>query len=291
MPHVGPECSFTPTTQVTTNQGKQAIGKLKVGEKVLAYNPKTGKTELEPILHVWIHTDNDLVDLTITTKQHAPHSTKATTTKEVLHTNQKHPFFTLEHGFVPVGQLKLGMHVLSADGHIGVITGWKVVSGTKLMYNLEVAQDHTFVVGTGEWVVHNDCNRPELRRNLSGTGTLINTFAAHHIIPCELENERLVQRSGFNINSAINGIALPTTAGDSQAFGKPLHSGSHPDYTAAVRQMLNRASFDLEEEYGNWANVPQDAAMNSLLRIIPSIREKIAGAGGGCGINTVQMTD
>jgi len=24
------------------------------------------------------------------------------------------------------------------------------------MYNLEVAQDHTFTVGTGQWVVHND---------------------------------------------------------------------------------------------------------------------------------------
>jgi len=25
------------------------------------------------------------------------------------------------------------------------------------MYNLEVAQDHTFTVGTGQWVVHNEC--------------------------------------------------------------------------------------------------------------------------------------
>lgn len=25
------------------------------------------------------------------------------------------------------------------------------------MYNLEVAQDHTFVVGMGQWVVHNAC--------------------------------------------------------------------------------------------------------------------------------------
>jgi len=35
------------------------------------------------------------------------------------------------------------------------VTGWKVVPGTQLMYNLEVAQDHTYTVGTGQWVVHN----------------------------------------------------------------------------------------------------------------------------------------
>jgi len=151
LPHVGPEpCSFTPDTSVTTDHGKQAIGKLHVGEKVLAYNPKTHKMELEPILHVWIHKDSDLVDLTITTNTHAPHSTKVTKTKEVVHTNQKHPFFTLEKGFVPVGQLKLGMHVLRANGQFGVITGWKIVPGSKVMYNLEVAQDHTFVVGQGQ---------------------------------------------------------------------------------------------------------------------------------------------
>jgi hypothetical protein len=28
------------------------------------------------------------------------------------------------------------------------------------MYNLEVQRDHTFVVGVGQWVVHNECSRP-----------------------------------------------------------------------------------------------------------------------------------
>ena len=51
------------------------------------------------------------------------------------------------------------MHVLRADGRIGVITGWQIVPGVKLMYNLEVAQDHTFVVDVGQWVVHIFCRR------------------------------------------------------------------------------------------------------------------------------------
>ena len=56
---------------------------------------------------------------------------------------------------MPVAQLKLGMHILQADGHYGVITGWKIVPGSAVMYNLDVAHDHTFTVGMGEWVVHN----------------------------------------------------------------------------------------------------------------------------------------
>jgi hypothetical protein len=47
------------------------------------------------------------------------------------------------------------MHVVEANGQTGVVSGWKVVPGVMTMYNLEVALDHTFVVGMGMWVVHN----------------------------------------------------------------------------------------------------------------------------------------
>jgi len=150
-------CSFTPATLVTTEHGTQAIGTLQVGEDVLAYNPKTHTMEEEPILHVWINHDHDLVDLTLTIIMPAQQGKRATKTSEVIHTNQKHPFFTKERGFLPVGQIKLGMHVLRANGTYGVVTGWKSVPGVRVMYNLEVAQDHTFTVGMGQWVVHNTC--------------------------------------------------------------------------------------------------------------------------------------
>ncbi len=152
-------CSFTFLTQVATDHGQQAIGTLHVGTKVLAYNPKTHTMEQEPVLHVWVHSDNDLIDLTITTATKGQHGTPAHSTSEVIHTNQKHPFLTIEKGFLPVGQIVLGMHVRRANGKIGVITGWKVVPGAKTMYNLEVAQDHTFTVGDGQWVVHNCAGR------------------------------------------------------------------------------------------------------------------------------------
>jgi RHS repeat-associated protein len=147
--------SFTPTTKVATSQGAKAISSLHPGERVWAYNPKTHKMELEPVVHVWINHDHDLVDVTIATTISIQQSKPSQKTSEVVHTNQKHPFLTVEKGFVPVSQLRVGMHVINASDGSGTITMLKAVPGTMTMYNLEVAQDHTFTVGKGEWIVHN----------------------------------------------------------------------------------------------------------------------------------------
>jgi hypothetical protein len=138
---------------VATKWGEQAIGTLREGQQVLAYNPVTKKREWQPIVHVWRHQDDDLVDLTITTEAKEGKQQES----EVIHTNKKHPFLTTEKGFVEVADLHVNMHVLKADGSVGVITQWVAVPGKQMMYNLEVASDHTFMVGNGLWVVHNAC--------------------------------------------------------------------------------------------------------------------------------------
>src|SRR5439155_5702282 len=122
----GDFCSFTPDTKVTTDHGEQAIGTLHVRDQVQAYNPKTHQMERQPILHVWKHRDNDLVDLTITTTTQSQHSPSTTRKSEVVHTTSEHPFSTKERGFMPAGKVKVGMHILRANGNVGVITGWKI---------------------------------------------------------------------------------------------------------------------------------------------------------------------
>ena len=240
----GEPCSFTSSTEVTTAQGKEPIGKLHVGEKVLAYNPKTHKMELQPVLHVWKHTDTDLVDLTITTVTTSQHGHKVARKSEVVHTTSEHPFFTKEQGFVPAGKLKPGMHILRADGSFGVITGRKTVHATKVMYNLEVAQDHTFVVGDGQWVVHNKCDPGILRRNLNRAGrTVQQGQEAHHIIPCSLENHPLVQdatKGGFDINAEYNGRPMWTKKLSANALSdvEPYHANA-PGYADLARGLLD----------------------------------------------------
>ena len=278
-------CSFTPMTSVTTNHGKQSIGTLKVGEKVLAYNPKTKKMELQPILHVWITQDNDLVNLTLTT--HSGQSKAAKSSSEVIHTNKKHPFLTVEKGFLPVGQIKLGMHVVEADGHVGVITGWVLVPGVMTMYNLEVAHDHTFTVGYAQWIVHNKCDSTILRGNMedSSGAPLPAGYQAHHLIPCEtLCNPKvasLIETSGFDINSADNGIALPGTEEGSLATANstsplPYHSSNHPFYTGYVQGQLEESYNNLEA--GGLLNDPL-SAMNAITNALDIANAYIADLG------------
>ena len=43
------------------------------------------------------------------------------------------------------------------DGDLGTVRKVDVVEQLQLMYNLTVADAHTFVVGDGQWLVHNVC--------------------------------------------------------------------------------------------------------------------------------------
>jgi len=275
----GAPCSFTSQTQVTTDHGKQDIGQLHEGDKVLAYNPQTQQMELEPIVHVWKHSDHDLVDLTLTSTPssqqgksvgeedavnsviQSQHHKSAKPKGEVVHTTSEHPFFTTEQGFVPAGKLKVGMQVLRADGSVGVVTGWKVVSGTKVMYNLEVAHDHTFVVGEGQWVVHNLCEGGPLGNNLVQRGRAPTfRWQAHHLLPCEVAtggqfaHNLVTTAEAANppgwINEVWNGMGLPVTDADSIANGLPIHVGSHDNYTFQVLDLLDRAEAVLVAKYG-----------------------------------------
>ncbi len=62
-------------------------------------------------------------------------------------------------------------------------------------------------------------------------------WAAHHIIPSELKDHRVLKKVGMNMDQATNGIALPTRPG--VADNLPLHAGSHPSYTKAVKKKLD----------------------------------------------------
>ena len=85
----------------------------------------------------------------------AAHGSQAPPTDEILHTTTEHPFLTVELGWVNAQDLKPGEHVRRLDGTVGVVVGTQVVAGVAVRYNLTVANEHTYAVGTGLWVVHN----------------------------------------------------------------------------------------------------------------------------------------
>ncbi|MEU9343738.1 polymorphic toxin-type HINT domain-containing protein [Streptomyces sp. NPDC048278] len=146
-------CSFAPSTRVLMAGGKtKSISKIKVGDKVQAADPKTGKQQgARTVQHVWINHDHDLLNLTIRTK---------TGNTATIHTTTNHPFWNnTTHGWVSAGQLHRGDALnTSANGHVSVLAR-QVTSGAASRWNLTVQQLHTYYVlaGTTPVLVHN-CN-------------------------------------------------------------------------------------------------------------------------------------
>ena len=155
--------SFSADTLVMTPTGAKPIAELAEGELALAYNEATGHIGAYPITDVISHVDPEIVLLTL---DGDPSTSSGT---ETLETTAEHPFYELEAApWLAAGQteghwtdaldLKAGDHIWQADGTTGVVQAVKVVPVQQRMYNLTVAEAHTFFVGDGQWLVHNACD-------------------------------------------------------------------------------------------------------------------------------------
>jgi hypothetical protein len=74
---------------------------------------------------------------------------------ETIYTTANHPWLTADRGWVAAGDLRPGEPVVTLSGGSGIVVWVQVVAGPGTMYNLTVAQDHTYAVGAWQWVVHN----------------------------------------------------------------------------------------------------------------------------------------
>lgn len=167
--------SFSADTLVATPTGEQAISSLIVGDRVEAYDPATGKTSSQTVEYVFINHDTDLLDVTLRRvaeagssdehqsvhagriEQHSATSTyeKAASAAEIIHTTANHPWLTADRGWEQAGALQVGEHVRGANGINAVVMALHAVQGSAYMWDVTVDQVHTFLVGTGGYVVHN----------------------------------------------------------------------------------------------------------------------------------------
>lgn len=96
--------------------------------------------------------------VTVTHSQHHETTLDLTINGEVVHTTDEHPFLVMDGEttrWVEAGQLNIGDTVLAADGTTGIVEAVEVVDEPQTMYNLTVALAATYLVGSGQWVVHN----------------------------------------------------------------------------------------------------------------------------------------
>jgi RHS repeat-associated protein len=154
-----PTCrhSFAPATGVLLATGAVLpIKDIKVGDRVAATDPRTGRTTAEPVTALHINHDRDLADVTLQDTR-----TGKTTT---LHTTWHHPFWNATTGaWAEAAQLKPGDRLRSADGETTrTVAAIKTWTGLDWMYDLTVADIHTYYVqaGGGSVLVHNCDDRP-----------------------------------------------------------------------------------------------------------------------------------
>jgi hypothetical protein len=66
----------------------------------------------------------------------------------------------MDDQWVEAGDLQAGDRVRKADGGYGTVDTVVFVYQTQPMYNFTVGEAHTYFVGDGQWLVHNDCKPP-----------------------------------------------------------------------------------------------------------------------------------
>lgn len=149
-------CSFSPDTRVLMKDGHtKPIVKIKPGDKVEAATPQTGKHQgPRTVTARLVHHDNDLVDLKIRVKDGKT---------DTLHTTSLHPFWDdTEHAWIQAGNLTPGHALNTANGKHARLLDVDAQTGAANMYNLTVAQLHTYYVLAGNTpvLVHNAGSDP-----------------------------------------------------------------------------------------------------------------------------------
>lgn len=258
-------CSFFADTTVHTSIGPVAIDALRPGMRVLAYDQQRNQVDFFPVTAVMAQIDTELVALTVG--------------QEKILTTPDHPFLTADD-WRPAGELVPGDLIQAAWGPSGTVTEKEWVEESRLMFNLTVANAHTYTVGSGTWVVHNACSRI-LRRNLGTPSWADETteWQAHHIIPGEFEQHPFVARAsqgGWQIDAGGNGIALPKWEQDAARLNLPAHRGYHRNYSASVGGQLDQLEQRALAE--SWSPARARSELERLISALDSELRRSSGS-------------
>jgi hypothetical protein len=144
--------SFAPETRVVLANGtRKAIRDIRVGDAVLATDPLTGATSGETVTQLHRNLDTELADVTVAA---------AGGGRGTLRTTRHHPFWNATtRQWTGAGDLRSGTSLLSAGRRGVTVKDVKRYGGARWMYNLTVADLHTYYVVAGRTpvLVHN-CN-------------------------------------------------------------------------------------------------------------------------------------
>lgn len=130
-------------TPVWTDAGPMPVELLEVGDRVLSQHPDTGELSYKPVLR--------------TTEREPEHLVKLQLGGESIQCSGGHPFWVSGEGWVKARHLKSDMRLHAVSG-TQVIEGIEQ-TGYEATYNLIVADFHTYFVGEGKILSHDNTIR------------------------------------------------------------------------------------------------------------------------------------
>jgi RHS repeat-associated protein len=153
--------SFTASTKILLASGTAiAIASLKPGDKVLATNTKTGKTQAEPVTAVLINHDTDLYDLQV----------KSVQGTAVIATTSRHLFWDqTAQRWATAASLRQGDALRTSDGSTAIVMGGRIPAvSAGDMWDLTITRDHDFYIATdaAAILVHNCTSPNQMQRQV-----------------------------------------------------------------------------------------------------------------------------
>ncbi len=239
-------CSFAGPTLVLMADGtKKPIDEVRVGDEVLAQDPKTSEKSARKVTHLWVH-DDEYVRLEVG--------------DGTVLTTANHPFWDdTDQRWERADELNVGDMVLTADGRRVKVGHLQSAAGHGAAYNLTVEGLHTYhvLVGHEAVLVHNDCGGLVANDGFNGEDASSpalrhNPWSPDNVAARSADNQALyggeatAGSAGFGPNSLVSEV-MPSRLGSiTQA---PLPPGS-PGWNTVRGMTLGQV------EAGAQANLP-----------------------------------
>jgi hypothetical protein len=152
---------FGAGTLVATEEGNRPIEDIKPGELVWSTNEKTGETALRPVLATFVNKDAEVLDLALH---------RGPALAERIEVTPAHRFWVPNHGWSRADRLAEAPLWSHAD-RLAKASLWSQTAtvlasastpkkGLTTVYNLEVEEFHTYLVGESGVLVHNQNSTP-----------------------------------------------------------------------------------------------------------------------------------
>ncbi|MEO8585041.1 MAG: Ig-like domain-containing protein, partial [Acidobacteriota bacterium] len=182
---------FAAGTLVATEQGEKRIEAIEPGDRVVAYDPATATMAFDEVQAGFLRLADRSVVVTVAGEQ--------------IFTTEEHPFFVVGKDWVRAEELKAGDRLLTITGKWLPVERIDIRETPTAVFNLMVAEAHTYYAGKSQVLVHNACGLKGYRSKIEGraqkTGTPGHQFRTYREAIAEARNPDVVSvhmNHGYN---------------------------------------------------------------------------------------------